>query len=226
MSIRSDVLYYNFNQRPYSFDNPWVKEKVLYYTFETQEAVSKIVNWPKLSSIIIKKGNGKAGSKVSRLKSVESSGFMHVALALQTVFDEGRLLLSSNFIAYPDADFMNHINFLPDVFNSLNGILHSLCEVNNKMQLYPSLRRRQVSPLNSSLLWLSSFYLGRMILTPTLKNKLVVTVKHELKQASFLKNGQIGFIKIILRFLVAYTYYGVRQILPGKRGVRIRDKDN
>ena len=225
-AIGSNVLFYNFRQRPFGFDNPLVKEKVLYYTFETHEPLSKIVRFPKLSSIVIKKGNGKSGSKVSRLNGFENSGFTHVALALQTIFDEGRLLLSNTFIAYPDADFMDHIDFSPGIFNSLNGILHSLCEVNKKMQLYPSLCRRHVSPLNSSLLRLSSFYFGRMMLTPAWKNKLVATVKHELKQTSFVKNQQIGFIRAIIRFLVAYTYYRGRQILTGRSGLRIRDEDN
>jgi glycosyltransferase involved in cell wall biosynthesis len=224
-AINPNVIYYNFGQHPYGFDNPWVKEKALYYTINTSEAVEKIVHWPKLSAIVIRKNNGTSGLKVSQMKSVGSSGFVHVALALQTVFDHGGLLLSSDFVAYPDGDFMNHIDFPPYIFNSLISVVYELCDLNQKMPFYPLLRRRYVSPLNSSLSWLSSFYFGKRMLTLSLKQKLVGTVKQELRRASFVKSKQLGFIKESLIFLAAYVFYLGRIMLTGKKGVRIRNEN-
>jgi hypothetical protein len=172
---------------------------------------------------VIKKGSGKSGSNLSRLIGVNNGGFMHVALALQTVFDEGRLLLSNDFIASPDTDFMDHIDFTPYVFNSLNVVVYTLFNVNGKMHLYPALGLRHVNQLNASLLWLAKFYFGMMVLTPTLKTKLVLTVKHELQKSSILKNKPLSFIRAATLFCIAYTYYRCRQVLTGKGGVRLRD---
>lgn len=226
-SFDAGAFYYNFNQSPYGVESPWVRDKALYLTFESHEAVSKVVHWPKLSAIVLKRGDGGSGVRASRLKGVTTCGFMHIVLALQSAFDTGRLLLSNKFIACPDHDYLDHIDFAPYIFNSLNEILQESCEANGKAHLLPMLRRRYVSPLNSSLFWLWSFYFGKMTLTPSLKNRLTRTVKHEIRQLSFLKNGQLGFIKHASLFLIAYAYSVGRKILTGKHGTRIRvDNDN
>lgn len=221
-TVEAGVHYYNFQQSPYGLDNPWVKEKAIYLTFESHEAVSKVVHWPKLSAIVIKKGDGASGIKAAGLRGAKTCGFMHVALALQATFDSGKLLLSNRFIAHPDPDYMDHIDFPPYIFNSLNDIMQEICNANGKAHLIPALQRRYVSPLNSSLRWLASYYFGQMMLTPTLRNRLQQTVSNGLRESVYLKNAQLGFIKATIIFVFAYGYFLIRKILTGKRGARDR----
>ena len=224
-SIKPNVIYYNFGQYPYGFNDPWVKEKALYSTVDTTEAIGKIVHWPKLSAIVIKKIDGTSGIKVTQMKSIGNSGFAHVALALQSAFDHGKLLLSKDFIAQPDGDSMDHIDYPPYIFNSLINVVYELCNANQKRQFYPMLCRQYVSPLNSSLSWLTSFYFGKRTLTLSLKNTLVRTVKHELRHGAFIKSHRLGFIKASLFFFTAYIFYLWRIVLTGKRYVKIRDEN-
>ena len=221
-SISANVLFYNFNQPPYGLKSPLMKEKTLFFTCETHEAISKIIQWPKLSSIVIRKGCGKSGANLLQLSGVDSQGFMHVALALQTVFDDGKLLLSNDFLAYPDTDYMDHINFTPYIFNCLNVLVYNLFHKNGKEHLYLALGLRQVSPLNSSLSWLSKFYLGIMVLTPFLKAELNSMVKKELQAKTFLKSKPHISILLMAVFCFAYIYYYCRKVLTGKHVSRLR----
>jgi len=221
-TISANVLFYNFNQSPYGLKSPLMKEKILYFTCETHEAISKIIHWPKLSSIVIKKGCGKSGANLLQLSGADSQGFMHVALALQTVFDDGKLLLSNNFIAYPDTDYMDQINFTPYIFNCLNVLVYNLFYKNGKEHLYPALGLRKVNPLNHSLLWLSKFYLGAMVLTPSLRDEMSLMVKKELQAKSFLKSKPHISILAMAIFCFAYIYYYCRKVLTGKDVSRLR----
>jgi glycosyltransferase involved in cell wall biosynthesis len=223
-TIMPNVIYYNFDQYPYGENNRLVREKALYFTFETSESISKIVSFPKLSSIVIRKNDGVSGSKISKIEGIEGCGFMHVMLAIQSIFDHGKLLLSNDFIAYPDEDYMNHINFPPYIFNELNFSLYKLYKLNNRNELFHSLNLSDVNPLNSSLNWLGNFYLGKMILTPSLKKTLISTVLCELRKLTFLKRHQLRFGKAIIMFLAGYIYHYGRIVFQGKNCANLLSK--
>jgi glycosyltransferase involved in cell wall biosynthesis len=204
-TINPSIILYNFNQSPHGYSNPWIQERVFYESIETGDVISKIIKWPKLSAIVIKKYNGGAGLVVSQMEGANYSGFMHVALVLQTLFECGRLLLSKVFIAYPDADYMDHVDFPPYIWNSLEDLLHKLIAYNKKSYLNIASPNGHVNRLNSSLEELSSFYMGKRRMLPSLKKELISTVIYEMWHFAFLKSGKIGFLRAVKKFIFAYV---------------------
>jgi len=216
------AIYYNFNQFPYNLQNPMVKKRELHRTYDNYDSLSYITHNPKLTSIVLNKYDSRSGFAISKINSAGKSGFMHIALALQTIFDGNLFLVSSKFIASPDHDYMDHVDFPPYIFNNLNYVIKNVCHFNRKDEVYHILKTPYVSPLNSSIRWMASFYRGKLMITPKLLRELKNTAKNELKRGTFLKEKRIDFCKASLIFLVSCIVYFFRFIVKKNGGLRLR----
>jgi len=119
------VIYYNFDQKPYDKESPYIciEEYYGYVDEYNLNAVKKIIDWPKLSAVVVKRCA--SGYKVLQA----DSGFAHAMLALQCALLEGGVLHSPKFIAYPDDDYMDHIDFAPWIGNNVAAHLRSVLEM-------------------------------------------------------------------------------------------------
>ena len=219
--ISPSVLYYNFEQEPYNIDNPYIKENNLYKNVDINniQSILKIIKYPKLTSLVLKKFDGKSGDKSKEY----CFDYMHIAIAIQTGLDYGRIFHSNKRIARPDDDYMDHIDFLPCIQNNLIKTVSLLLNQNNKNDFFQHLKLETVDPLTSSMNFLSAYYRGKYALTPALKIKLYSTVANELKN---LKNMNVKRIMLItvsfLKMIASLTYNIGHLVLTRKSATRIR----
>lgn len=213
------VLYYNFNQEPYTINNPYIIENNLYEQIDISniQSIIKIIKWPKLTSLIIRKTDEKV---CERFKTYDF-GFMHIAIAIQVGLDFGKVFHSNKFIAHPDDDYLDHINFPPFIGNNLIKTVYHVLDQNDKLYIYQHIKLETVNPLTSSLINLAYYYRGKFVLTPELKSELYLTIVNELKTIKFNKINMELFLSII-RLFIGYTYNVCHYFLTGKSATRVR----
>ena len=213
VKYQPSVIFYNHDQKPYDKANPYNKnleffEKIV---FENLVALQKIILWPKLSSLVVKKCE--SGLKVPN----QNSGFAHVLLALQCGLREGDVLHSAVFTAYPDKDFKDNIDFVPHIGNNLDIPIRWTLEVNNKMCFYEKLAIPYVDPLIASLNTLGAYYRGRHILTLPLKRELWVIVQYEIRSGWFNRFRDWKSVKELIKFPVSLAYGALYTFTTGKK---------
>jgi len=215
-----NVLYFNFDQYPYNMDNPYNKTTTMFnYVDENNiQSISKIIAWPKLTSIVIKRNGGKSGEKIKNL----DHHYMHVALALQTALDYGLVLHSENCIARVDKDYMDHIDFPPYILNYLAQTVETVLRQNNRSDIYQHLKLITVDPLASSMNTLGAYYRGKCVLTTELKSILNSTVIKELKKLKITKIKIAALILIAIKLFISYAYNIGHMVLTGKSATRLR----
>jgi glycosyltransferase involved in cell wall biosynthesis len=168
LRFKAYVIYYNFDQTPYTKENPYILSHEYFEQVDRGNisAIGKIIKWPKLSALVIRRCE--SGFIVPDLKS----GFAHITLALQVGLAHGKIIHSSTFIAFPDLDFMDHIDFVPFVGNYLNKPIQWALAANGKESLWELLEYPHTDPLTSSLESLKAYYQGYRTLTIPLKREL------------------------------------------------------
>lgn len=213
------VLYYNFDQDPYNLKNPYIKENRLYNNVDVNniQSILKIIMWPKLTSLVIRKIDGLAGEKVEAY----NFDFMHIALAIQTGLDYGRVFHSDKFIARPDDDYLDHIDFLPFIGNNLKKTVYLILDQNDKAGIYRHIKLETVDPLTSSMNTLGSYYRGNFVLTTELRSKLYSTMINELKNLKITNIKMVVLISI-LKLFISYAYNIGHMVLTGKSATRLR----
>lgn len=197
------VIYYNFDQPPYDQANPYLAAKRYFkeVSQENVDAVKKIIHWPKLTSLIIRRCP--AGLEVPDIKT----GFAHVMLALHIGLANGEVLHSPSFIAYPDADYLDHIDFVPYIGNNLNDCIKWALAQNEKKCLWEVLQFPQTDPLVSSLERLRQYYRGQCTLTIPLKQELwhvcrknIIHTWHQIITNREILVQTAGLLKTLLRY--------------------------
>jgi glycosyltransferase involved in cell wall biosynthesis len=222
------VIYYNFGQEPYTFQSPYIKESVFYARIDDASvgAISKIINYPKLTSVVLKRDLEKVGSKIKKTCSVEISrsyGYIHCALVIQAAFELGNVFLSNKFIAFSDPDYMDHIDFPPYVGGELVEIVDILLEANGKQFLKSALSIELADPLTTSMNALATFYRGRIVLTPELKAELEGTIRNSLK---INKVFNVNFLMHFLRLIFALGYARVLSLYKGSPITKLKGRSD
>lgn len=214
------VMYYNFDQYPYTPDNPYIKTEVLSKNVDVNNihSILKIINWPKLTSLVIRKMDGQAGEKVRTC----NFDFMHVALAIQTGLDYGRVFHSDRFIARPDDDYKDHIDFPPYIGNNLRKTVKYVSLLNDGADIYEHMEIKEVDPLTSSMNTLGCYYRGKFVLTTELKSELYSTIIDELKNLKITKVRMSSLILSTIKLFISYAYNVGHIVLTGRRSTILR----
>jgi len=199
-----NCILYNFNQPPYDFNSPYIEENVFFNKVEEHslESISKIIHWPKMSSIVMKSAkNLNADLKQSDYK------FMHVGLFCQIALSHGKILHSRKFIAGVDDRYLEKVDFLPYVANYMSETIYKVFAKAGRMSLLkPYLEKYPThyeSPLNSCINFI------------THNNKNGIQIKKELlrevKAIIFLevkKNKIVGYLNLTrglpIRYFLSY----------------------
>lgn len=212
---RPNVLYYNFDQPPWTSGNPFLKESLFFGRFEskTLDSLRKIAKWPKLSSIVLK---ADLNYETLKLLNDINLGFMHVALACDIGIKRGRILHSTRFVARPDADYLDHVDFPPFVANDLYETLNLVLSEHKMIDLLESFEIKRVDPLTSSLIYLGAGYRGKIKIPVALKRKLY-SVIHSQIHPLYLSWNQVIPLSIALgKFLLSYIYCIGKRIISFK----------
>ncbi|MDH5573587.1 MAG: hypothetical protein OEY89_17615, partial [Gammaproteobacteria bacterium] len=189
-------------QFPYNVANPNVSETVLYKNVDedSMDSLSKIIEWPKLSSLVIVKGG------IEDFGENFKTGFMHIALAIQSGFDYGNVFHSKMFICRPDDDYMNHIEFPPYIMNGLVEMVEQIFYQNNRTELMKYVDIKAVDPLIVSLNVFGSYFRGKYALNQELKKQMKKTVKEEFYNFKISRLYKKDFYLSILKFAISYIY--------------------
>jgi glycosyltransferase involved in cell wall biosynthesis len=214
--FKPSVALYNFDQYPYDNNNPLIKQKDFVHNCFDYSQISTLLSWPKLTGVVLKSRNLYANPlEVSEICSF-SKHFPHVVLAAYSLFQESSLLKSEEFIAYPDVDFLQHINFVPYIGEYLKEELRLYAKTFDKENL--TLQKEiailsQSSILDQSVNSLFGFYRGQFPLNRQVKSIL----ESNLRQFVLFKNGtkdglkfteptRIFYIKLLLLPITALTF--------------------
>jgi len=200
-----DIIYYNFYQKPFFATNPYI-EKTIFTNNDTTHYIKKIIDFPKLTSLIFK------NKKICNYHFRNNLGFAHIEYVILNTIPNGSILLSNNFIAGVQEDYLENITFAPYIGNDLNqSIMHTLEQI-NKIELYNVLKIEYTDPLTSSLNMLSAYYRGTFVLIPELKNVLLKTIRYEFKA----RNITLFFRKIVLfeifKYILSYLIFLTQKI--------------
>ena len=191
------ALYFNFNQKPYDCESPLVKSRLEYTTINKDNisCLRDVVAWPKLTAMVVKK------IEISLPRPGMNLGFYHVEIFIRAVVKCGGFVSSTKFLAYPDEDYMDHIDFPPYVGNRLNEQLLNLLTDLNLADCYESFGRQHVSPLDSSLQFLGRSYRNHIEISDELREELWETIFKELRW----KNINTLTLWEILKFILSST---------------------
>jgi glycosyltransferase involved in cell wall biosynthesis len=207
------VIFYNHDQEPYDRNNPLIKIPEYFdeITHENFRSLQKIINFPKLTSLVIKICD--AGKQVIN----HESGFAHLVLAFQCGLSLGGMLHSPVFTAFPDADYKDNINFVPYIGNKIKTPVQWALKFNKKMDLYEKLTMPNVDPFISSLNTLSAYYRGKHVLTLPLKLELWETVQREVKFNWFNRLRSWESVKEFFKFPISIAYSFLYALITGKK---------
>ena len=191
------ALYFNFNQKPYDCESPLVKSRLEYTTINKDNisCLRDVVAWPKLTAMVVKK------IEISLPRPGMNLGFYHVEIFIRAVVKCGGFVSSTKFLAYPDEDYMDHIDFPPYVGNRLNKQLLNFLTDLNLADCYESLCVPYVSPLDSSFSTLGAYYRNKFKISDKLREELWGTIFKELRW----KNINTLTLWEILKFILSST---------------------
>jgi len=191
------ALYFNFKQKPYDFESPIVKNHLEFTTINKDNisCLRDVVGWPKLTSMVVKK----VDINLSRQDIV--FGFYHVEIFVRAVIKCGGFVSSPKFLAYPDDDYIDHIEFPPYIGNMLNKQLLNFLTDLNLADWYESLCVPHVSPLGSSFQMLGASYRNKIKIGDNLRAALWGTIFKELR----LRNINTSALREILKFILSST---------------------
>ena len=174
-SKKPSVMFFNFDQMPYNIGNPLIKEE-LWISEINEENIGclRIVSCtPKLSSMVVEK------IALSLISPAYPLGFTHVEIFFRIALMKGRAFFSTEFIGYPDADYRDHIDFLPHIANSLNEQLKIVLKEFDVESAYPLLCDDYTDPLSSCLNTLGCVYRKKIKTSENIRRKLWETIKAE-----------------------------------------------
>jgi len=174
--LQPNVIIYNFNQEPFGTNNPLYTCKELFELPKDFTMLNKLVKWYKLSGIVLN-----VDEKVMIESMIKmNTNFSHVLLAILISKKMGRLLFNPYFLAYPDLDYMDHVNFAPYVSELLHKDLKDLVRI-GWISEYESIKLVNLLPRQSvvsrSIHRLYEFYAGDFPLTYKMKSQLWRNVK-------------------------------------------------
>jgi glycosyltransferase involved in cell wall biosynthesis len=209
------IIYYNFEQHPFLKLNPYIIETKLHTSFDIIP-LKKIINWPKLSSIVLKKINNY--DKNNNF----NSGYAHVELIIKAYFDNGNLLLSKYFIGQPQNDYLDNIEFPPYIGNNLNTSLLNTLKNINKPEYFDSLRIPYTDPTISSLNTLGCFYRGKHMLTHNLKKELELEIINNILNLPLRIFFNYKFYYELIKYFISLLFYFIMKIFFKKIITRLR----
>jgi len=219
---KPNVIYYNFDQIPYTKDNKYIQESFLYDTVNEKnlESISKIIKWAKLSAIVLKKVEIKDDFVRQNFQ------FMHASLAIYIGLKIGNILHSKYFIAKVEEDYLDHIDFVPFVGNYMVDNINSLLSHTGHHKLFHQLNKKfpltKVDPVISSLNHLINVYKAGLKINKDLELKLNNIIRLSIKD----RGWRILTEPIYLKYGYAYMhkYYPLFWISSLRTSIRNRYK--
>ena len=199
-----NIILYNFNQHPFTKLNPHIRQNSFYKLCNKSFAIEKIVSWPKLSTLVVKR-NRELDSVT--MEQYVGEGFMHLAICIDCFFKEGRLLLSNKFVGFPDDDYMDNIDFVPWIQNGLYNTVKRVCLANCRSDILSKLQIKKVDTLIVSINYISSYLRGNVVINFRLRKQILMKINSEMKSFSFIYSNKRDLFYALLKLLFSIFYH-------------------
>jgi len=208
---RPSIALYNFSQPPFDFADPLITQEFFSFQNSDYSCLSSLVIWPKMTGIVLEMAPiVLKSSQISEICSF-SPNFPHVILSFYLFSRAPGLYKSTTFLAEPDEDFLDHVNFLPYVGQYLVKeleIYSSFFDPNNSTLVSVINQIPRTNILEVSINALIGFYRGKVRLTKSVKanliNNLLRLLVGKLETRDGLKYSRISFRFCIKLFLIPY----------------------
>lgn len=193
-----NVIYYNFEQPPYTKKNKYISKTCFHKKIDNYniDVIAKMAYWPKLSALVLKK------IKIPKPFIEKEIKFMHIALAMYIVLKIGRIMHSQKFIAKVDDDYLDNVDFPPYVTNYMDETISTLMALTKKNNLlnayYNKYPLMKIDPVISSLKYMTNLYRSGLFIKKDLENEL-----NQIIYTGALSKG----IKILISPLYLKYYY-------------------
>jgi len=202
--FKPNCILYNFNQKPYNFGTPYITENKYfsYVNEESLDAIIKILQWPKMSSIVMK---GQRSLNVDFHKL--DYKFMHVGLFCQIALSRGRILHSKKFIAGADDKYLEKIDFMPFVANYMNETIYEIFVKSGRIELQSIYADRfpphYVTPFNACLQFVTHNNRYGVPIKKELKKEINNLIFLDLKKNK-IKDYSLKELFLILKYFISY----------------------
>jgi glycosyltransferase involved in cell wall biosynthesis len=170
-----DLLYCNFDQYPYGKDNPKIIQREHFIGAPDYLGVRTLIEWPKMTGIVIRKKSIEDLNTEIKEICRNCSYFPHVIIAMLLYLRGNKFLKSTSFIAKPDEDYLDHLDFVPYVGDYLVPELSyflNIYDVNNPVLIDLIESRRSSRIVDTSLSWLTKESLGNIRISVSVKKIL------------------------------------------------------
>ncbi len=205
-----NLIFFNFDQIPYNKKTPLILETQYSELIGSDFGFSELIKFPKLTSLVIKRKNLPLQVEILDDPAIKGCAFSHIALALQTAFHFGGVLLAKNFSAAPDANYRDHIDFPPYVGNGFNMMLAALFNKMGKPEWTQRHVGEHVDVAISSLEWLIDYFMGRAVVSDVLRAILMQDLKKEIYNKHLNLLLRPKFIRRCIYLLSAFFVYYYR----------------
>ena len=155
--IKPSVALINFNQSPFTVDSPLYTENKIFVSY-IYDFFKPLILSPKLTGIALKKPEHNSLREEIASVIIPSYPAAHVALAIYQYSKLGKGLHVLNFIGFPDADYLEHITFLPYVSNLFRKELEYVLNKTGSFQ-YEEARRGIIDLISNRIVIDDSIYL-------------------------------------------------------------------
>lgn len=202
-----NLIIYNFDQSPHDKNSPMISETKFLSDSKTNYGFHELITNPKLTALVIKRMDEPLQCDVFNYDLVLSSGFAHTALAMQTGFHFGRVLLSASFCASPDPNHRDHIDFPPYIGNRYNRMTKVLFGRMGKPEWADLHAAPHTDVGVSALEWLIDYYKGRAVVPAELRQELRNGIKDYVAERKFALFLHPKFFRRCIYLAVAWLRY-------------------
>lgn len=226
-SANPDTALYNFDQAPFDRKNPLITKTLVYKGNQDFSKLASLFAWQKLTGVVLRcRQPGESDEFFQRLLS-PARHYPHIVLCVLR-YQTGTVLYKSRFfVAKPDLDHLEHINFLWYTSESLVMELKNcrlILDLNN-----PSFNEQistlpRVNVIDSSVTHLLLYYAGNARITASVKRVLwnnvfrFLTFQGSSQDGFALKSHSLKFyVKLVLLVFIFPASFIILPIFGKKR---------
>lgn len=225
---RPNVAICNFDQQPWGVNNPLYKKDLFFESIGEVYPLQPQVKFYKLSGIVLKV-QPKDEIRILR-KQERINSFGHILLSVILGKSRGKILLSEAFFAYPDEDYLNHVNFAPYVSEIMLYELTLLVKsglVTYEDALFLGSKIPRQSVVSRSIHRLYEYYAGKFFLTLSMKKQLWINIKNAVVYRRNISNQGLSlfvspkdYLRLFRLFMVMLKFSVLKLLLKKRDNIK------
>jgi hypothetical protein len=163
-------------------------------------------------------------------KQERINGFGHILLLIILGKSRGKILLSEAFFAYPDKDYLDHVNFAPYVSEIMLHELTLLVKsglITYEDALFLGSKIPRQSVVSRSIHRLYEYYAGKFFLTLSMKKQLWINIIHAVIYRRNISNQGLSlfvsskdYLRLFRLFMVILKFSVLKVLLKTRDNIK------